>query len=697
MKKFMTEPVRLVVWDLDETFWRGTLTEGGIDYVTEYHDIVVELARRGILSSVCSKNDPATVLPLLQTKGILDYFIFPSISWAAKGGRLSQLVEATGLRPSTVLFIDDNPYNRAEAAQLIPGLQVESETFIPSMLTDSRFVGKDDRDLTRLKQYKLLERRALDQPKGALENEEFLRNSDIRVRIEYDVDAHLDRAIELVNRTNQLNYTKQRLPNDAREAREALRNQMSSFDRQVGLVQVVDKYGDYGFVGFFMLDSQRSTGAGGSANPRLIHFCFSCRTLGMLVEHWVYESLGRPELHALGEVLTDLSVPRSVNWITRFDFLEGRTHALKPISRNIVVYGGCEAQPLGVYLTPYAGKIAVYGHYAANGLFIRLNNATTALDICDRGRDNFCLEAQALGLPLEQETTDFMGEAAPETLFIFNFFSDARGRLRLSHRIQGWTLVVEPRHFPNASFLQLSEEELMAHVTEKGPIYSAEQREHVLSVGKHIRENYELLPSLSEAEKVEYVRRLLERAPLGSRVIITVNHDEFRESSLSDELTPDPAITRYLSLMRGLATEFPYVGVASVSDVIRRPSDVEAAGHYTREVYFRLAERIVEIASDLPPREDAPPPKAQLIAKSSARLASAHRKSEAYDLVRAVYHQFLGRAPDPEGERSHAERLIQGYWTSEDFLRAILSSAEFRSKWTKLERESDGDASGWEH
>jgi predicted enzyme involved in methoxymalonyl-ACP biosynthesis len=26
----MTEPVRLVIWDLDETFWHGTLTEGGI-------------------------------------------------------------------------------------------------------------------------------------------------------------------------------------------------------------------------------------------------------------------------------------------------------------------------------------------------------------------------------------------------------------------------------------------------------------------------------------------------------------------------------------------------------------------------------------------------------------------------------------------------------------------------------------------
>jgi predicted enzyme involved in methoxymalonyl-ACP biosynthesis len=50
----MPEAIRLVVWDLDETFWRGTVTEGGItEYIQAHHDIVIELARRGIMSSIC--------------------------------------------------------------------------------------------------------------------------------------------------------------------------------------------------------------------------------------------------------------------------------------------------------------------------------------------------------------------------------------------------------------------------------------------------------------------------------------------------------------------------------------------------------------------------------------------------------------------------------------------------------------------
>lgn len=81
----MTEPppdIRLVIWDLDETFRQGTLTEGGnTRYVQEHHDLVIELARRGIMSSICSKNYHETVKEVLTDAGLWDYFIFPSISW----------------------------------------------------------------------------------------------------------------------------------------------------------------------------------------------------------------------------------------------------------------------------------------------------------------------------------------------------------------------------------------------------------------------------------------------------------------------------------------------------------------------------------------------------------------------------------------------------------------------------------------
>ena len=57
----MTDGVRPELWDLDETFWLGTLTEGGIRYRRDAHNIVTELGGCGIIRSICSKNDFATV------------------------------------------------------------------------------------------------------------------------------------------------------------------------------------------------------------------------------------------------------------------------------------------------------------------------------------------------------------------------------------------------------------------------------------------------------------------------------------------------------------------------------------------------------------------------------------------------------------------------------------------------------------
>ncbi len=155
----MLEPVRLVVWDLDETFWHGTLSEGGIAYRQDLHDAVIALAKRGIVSAICSKNDEAAVRAELERSGLWDYFVFPSISWDPKGPRLAALVEAVQLRAPTVLFIDDNPHNLAEAQHFVAGIQVAGPEILAGLLENPLLRGKDDAALSRLNQYRLLQRR----------------------------------------------------------------------------------------------------------------------------------------------------------------------------------------------------------------------------------------------------------------------------------------------------------------------------------------------------------------------------------------------------------------------------------------------------------------------------------------------------------------------------------------------------------
>ena len=194
MSELSVEPVRLVIWDLDETFWKGTLSEGGITFCPENRDIVIALAERGIISTICSKNDFEAVRDVLKTHDVWDYFIFPSINWEPKGPRLQALIEAIQLRPETVMLVDDYPMNRNEALFFVPGLQVADETVIPQLLANPLFKGKDDRALTRLQQYKLLEKRKADEVAAGGSNVEFLRSSSIRIAIEHDIERHIVRA-----------------------------------------------------------------------------------------------------------------------------------------------------------------------------------------------------------------------------------------------------------------------------------------------------------------------------------------------------------------------------------------------------------------------------------------------------------------------------------------------------------------------
>ena len=61
-------PVKLVVWDLDDTLWEGTLSEGRVTLPPSRAQLVRTLNRRGIVNSVCSKNDPSRARAELERR-----------------------------------------------------------------------------------------------------------------------------------------------------------------------------------------------------------------------------------------------------------------------------------------------------------------------------------------------------------------------------------------------------------------------------------------------------------------------------------------------------------------------------------------------------------------------------------------------------------------------------------------------------
>lgn len=275
--------VKLVIWDLDDTFWHGTLAEGDMLEIPPAHvEMVQELTRRGIVNAICSKNDFAAAQRRLQEAGVWECFVFPRIAFAPKGELIRDIIEQAQLRAENVLFVDDNALNLEEARYYNPGLQTLDAQRLSTLLALPGLAGKPDGG-KRLAQYKLLEQRA--QERGsASSNEAFLRQSDIRLRIDPTRAGDAERVHDMLTRTNQLNFTKRRLSLDEVVAL------IADPSRETATIAVRDRFGDHGVVGWYCLHE-----------GRLEHFLFSCRIINLGIEQYVYAHLGRPRLDVVGE------------------------------------------------------------------------------------------------------------------------------------------------------------------------------------------------------------------------------------------------------------------------------------------------------------------------------------------------------------------------------------------------------------
>jgi FkbH-like protein len=340
------EPVRLVIWDLDDTFWQGTLSEGAITPIIEHINIVRTLNERGIMNSICSKNDFEPVKAALKNLSLWDEFIFPEIAFAPKGASVARIIENAQLRPESVLFIDDNVSNLNEAIYYTPGLQIAEPDLIASLLEDARFKGKPDPARTRLSHYKVLEQKLQEKAAAQGDNTKFLRDSQIRISFHTDIEAQFSRIHDLVNRTNQLNFTKHRWPEAPEAALAAYHaEQARDFTSYGGYVKVADKYGRYGICGFYFVILETCE-----------HFLFSCRSMNMGVEQFVWNRLKRPHIDIKGTVISNLDM--DVDWITVVpdaDIDEPTPARSKPLS--ICIRGACDMSMTSNFLRTRATTI----------------------------------------------------------------------------------------------------------------------------------------------------------------------------------------------------------------------------------------------------------------------------------------------------------------------------------------------------
>jgi methoxymalonate biosynthesis protein len=242
--------VKCLVWDLDNTLWRGTLLEDPeVELPDEIRRTIVELDARGVLQAVASKNDHDHAWQRLEALGVAEYFVLPQIGWHAKSESVRAIADGLNFALTTIAFIDDQPAERAEVAYHHPEVRCYDATRAAELTTLPEFspavVTVDA--ARRRGMYQAGFRRTAERAEFAGPDQEFLRSLDLVMEIKRADDADLSRVEELTFRTSQMNAT------GVHYSDADLRGLIADPEHEVLVVTLADRFGPHGAVGVLLL------------------------------------------------------------------------------------------------------------------------------------------------------------------------------------------------------------------------------------------------------------------------------------------------------------------------------------------------------------------------------------------------------------------------------------------------------------
>ena len=270
--KAVRAPVKVVVWDLDETLWTGTLAEDGAAGVKPRRvalDLIRALDERGVLQSIASKNDEAEALAALGRFGLAEYFLHPQIGWGPKSDSVRRIAAALDLGLDSVVFLDDQPFERGEVTAACPAVRAVTHEAVEELVDHPWFrlpVTAESRARRALYQAEAVRRRI--QEEAGTDYLAFLRGCDITLDARPLEAADVERAYELSQRTNQLNFRGTKFTREQAAA-------LVAGERLALSLRCSDRFGDDGLIGLAVADLKAGV---------LEDFFMSCRVQRKRVE-----------------------------------------------------------------------------------------------------------------------------------------------------------------------------------------------------------------------------------------------------------------------------------------------------------------------------------------------------------------------------------------------------------------------------
>jgi len=287
---------KCLVLDLDDTLWGGVVGDVGMAGIIlgegsaqgEAHLALQRYAKllkeRGVILAVCSKNEHASAEAVFREHPemvlrLADIAAFVA-NWNDKVENLKEIAERLNIGLDSLVFVDDNPVERARVREGLPMVAVPELPNDPALyvrcIADAGYfeaVSFTADDLRRGEQYRTnVAREAL---RGVSQSvDDFLRGLEMWVAYGPIEPVDLARATQLINKTNQFNTTTRRYSSD-----EVAR--LAAAPENITLqFRLADRFGDNGLVSVMILRPADDPGV-----LELDTWVMSCRVFGRQLEN----------------------------------------------------------------------------------------------------------------------------------------------------------------------------------------------------------------------------------------------------------------------------------------------------------------------------------------------------------------------------------------------------------------------------
>jgi FkbH-like protein len=288
---------KCLVVDLDETLWGGVVGDLGVNGIDlgdspagrafqcfQHH--LLEMKKRGILLAVASKNDREQALePFRKHPAMVlkeeDFAVFEA-SWEEKSQLLRRIAERLNIGLDSLVFVDDNPFERAQVSDALPQVAVpelreDPSHFISDLegqgLFETLWFSEEDR------------RRTSQAPESwqvfdqAANLPDFLKGLEMKLGWGIFDALHFPRITQLCAKTNQFNLRTQRLTEQ-----DCLKFTAQP-QRYLPLYFTLrDRLGDHGLIAALVAEIEED-------RAFILEFLMSCRVFKRRVEHAVVNCL----------------------------------------------------------------------------------------------------------------------------------------------------------------------------------------------------------------------------------------------------------------------------------------------------------------------------------------------------------------------------------------------------------------------